>query len=115
MPVAELVALLGDSIVGQVRRDSRGRLSFAYAPEWADAEGAYRLTEVGTYEWDKLARELKLRPRYVRSSIARITGAATELTMDVLRRERRLGLSHPILETLAHLIIERARRLGTMA
>jgi serine/threonine-protein kinase HipA len=44
MPTSELATLLGDSMVGLVRRDSRGRLTFAYDPDWADAEGAYPIS-----------------------------------------------------------------------
>jgi len=40
----ELVALLDDRVIGRVRRDARGRMSFAYEPSWREAEGAYPLS-----------------------------------------------------------------------
>ena len=44
MAASELITLLADSTVGVVRRDTRGRLTFAYEPSWADAEGAYPIS-----------------------------------------------------------------------
>jgi serine/threonine-protein kinase HipA len=41
--VSELIALLDGREVGRVRQQ-RGRLSFAYAPSWRDARGAYPLS-----------------------------------------------------------------------
>jgi serine/threonine-protein kinase HipA len=72
--------------------------------------GKYRLTEIGAYQWDKLARELKLAPEQVRASVVRLTHAVTDAAADVLRRERRRGLSHPILDRLAKAVVERAKR-----
>ena len=37
----ELVALLGGREVGRVQQDAHGRLTFVYAQDWRDAEGAY--------------------------------------------------------------------------
>jgi serine/threonine-protein kinase HipA len=67
MAASELVVLLADSTVGVVRRDSRARLTFAYEPSWADAEGAYPISlsmplaarehghrEIDTYLWGLL-------------------------------------------------------------
>lgn len=77
--------------------------------------GQYRINEIGTYQWDKLASELRLAPEHVRSAIVRITQTVTDVAGDVLRRERRQGLSHPILEKLTQSLIERARRLRAAA
>jgi serine/threonine-protein kinase HipA len=74
--------------------------------------GKYRLSEIGPYEWDKLARELKLAPEYIRSAVLRMTEAVTDLAGEVMRRECRSGLSHPILEKLSRSIVDRARRLA---
>jgi serine/threonine-protein kinase HipA len=41
---AQLVALLDGQEVGRVTRDARGRLSFVYAEDWRQAEGAYPLS-----------------------------------------------------------------------
>jgi serine/threonine-protein kinase HipA len=41
---AELVTLLGDRVVGHLRRDGRGRLTFAYSAEWRSSPGAYPLS-----------------------------------------------------------------------
>lgn len=41
---AELVALLAGEEIGRVRRDTRGRLTFAYADGWRDAPDAYPLS-----------------------------------------------------------------------
>ena len=41
---AELVTLLGDRVVGRLRRDRHGRLTFAYADEWRSSPGAYPLS-----------------------------------------------------------------------
>lgn len=77
--------------------------------------GKYRLTEIGSYEWDKLARQLRLDSEHVRSSIRRMTQAVLDLTDDVLDRERHRGLAHPILERLTRALIERARQLRAAA
>jgi serine/threonine-protein kinase HipA len=44
MKTNELVALLGDSPVGRVRRNAHGRLAFAYDPAWTRAAGAYPIS-----------------------------------------------------------------------
>jgi serine/threonine-protein kinase HipA len=40
----ELIALLGGREVGRVRRDKRGKLTFAYDQGWRETEGAYPLS-----------------------------------------------------------------------
>jgi len=42
--MSELVALLDDQVIGRLRRDRRGRLSFVYAEAWRSAAGAYPLS-----------------------------------------------------------------------
>jgi serine/threonine-protein kinase HipA len=41
---AQLVALLNGIEVGRVARDGRGRLTFVYAEDWRQAQGAYPLS-----------------------------------------------------------------------
>jgi serine/threonine-protein kinase HipA len=41
---SELCALLAGKEVGRVRRDARGRLTFAYDADWRHAPGAYPLS-----------------------------------------------------------------------
>lgn len=40
----ELITLLGGQIVGRIRMQTRGRLSFAYEPSWREADDAYPLS-----------------------------------------------------------------------
>ncbi|HWL88354.1 MAG TPA: type II toxin-antitoxin system HipA family toxin [Polyangiaceae bacterium] len=40
----ELLALLGDRLVGHLRKDRHGKMSFTYADEWRDAPNAYPLS-----------------------------------------------------------------------
>ena len=40
----DLVVLLSDRVIGHVRQDERGKLSFRYHPEWRDTPGAYPLS-----------------------------------------------------------------------
>lgn len=40
----DLFVLLSDRVIGHVRQDERGRLSFRYRPEWRDTPGAYPLS-----------------------------------------------------------------------
>jgi hypothetical protein len=56
--------------------------------------------------------ELRLAPEHIRSAVLRMTEAVTDLAGEVVRRERRSGLSHPILEKLSRSIVDRARRLA---
>jgi serine/threonine-protein kinase HipA len=41
---AQLVALLNGIEIGRVARDGRGRLTFVYAEDWRQAQGAYPLS-----------------------------------------------------------------------
>jgi serine/threonine-protein kinase HipA len=74
--------------------------------------GKYRLTEIGAYQWGKLARDLKLEPDRIRSSVVRMSRTLPDLAGDLLRRERQRGLSHPILTKLAKALVERARQVA---
>jgi serine/threonine-protein kinase HipA len=74
--------------------------------------GKYRLTEIGAYQWDKLARELNLEADQVRASVIRMSRTLPDLMDDLLRRERQRGLSHPILSKRAKALIERARQVA---
>jgi len=74
--------------------------------------GKYRLYEIGAYQWEKLARELKLPADRVQASVTRMTSAMADLASDVLRQERQRGLSHPILAKLAKALVERARQVA---
>lgn len=40
----ELVTLLDDKMVGRVRQEAGGRLTFTYADSWRDAPDAYPLS-----------------------------------------------------------------------
>jgi serine/threonine-protein kinase HipA len=42
--MTELLTLLGDDVVGRVRRDRSGRVSFIYEDAWRSADGAYPLS-----------------------------------------------------------------------
>jgi serine/threonine-protein kinase HipA len=41
---AELIALIGDRIIGRIRRLPQGRLAFTYEEDWRDADDAYPLS-----------------------------------------------------------------------
>jgi serine/threonine-protein kinase HipA len=74
--------------------------------------GKYRLMEIGAYQWDKLARELKLAPDQVRASIVRMSHTMPDLVADLRRQEGRRGLSHSVLESLSRALLERARQIA---
>ena len=74
--------------------------------------GKYRLGEIGAYQWEKLGRELKLSEDRIRASLSRMTRAVVDVVPEVLRREQRQGLSHPILARLAKVLVERAKRVA---
>jgi serine/threonine-protein kinase HipA len=76
--------------------------------------GKYRLHEIGAYQWEKLARELKFPKDQVHASVARLSRAMATVVPDVLRRERQRGLVHPVLAKLAKSLVERARAVAVV-
>jgi serine/threonine-protein kinase HipA len=72
--------------------------------------GKYRLVEIGAYQWNKLARDLKFAPERMHESLVRMSKTVIDIAEDVRRREQRRGLSHPILGRLTKALIARARR-----
>jgi serine/threonine-protein kinase HipA len=74
--------------------------------------GKYRLHEIGVHQWVKLARELKYSEDRMRASLTRLARSMIEVVPEVLRREQRRGLSHPIVAKLAKLLTLRAKTVA---
>jgi serine/threonine-protein kinase HipA len=74
--------------------------------------GKYRLHEIGTHQWHKLAHELRFPVDMVQASLARMTLSMADHVSDVLKRERLRGLSHPIVSKLAKSLVDRARQVA---
>lgn len=71
--------------------------------------GKYRVHEIGSHAWSKLADELRIDKEAL---FGRLRGMSTELpdrTSDVLRKAKSSGLKHRVLDELADKIQERAR------
>jgi serine/threonine-protein kinase HipA len=74
--------------------------------------GKYRLYEISAHQWEKLAHELRFPADRIRTSLDQMTRSAADHVADVLRQERRHGLSHPILPKLAKALVARARQVA---
>lgn len=71
--------------------------------------GTYRLHDIGTHAWQKLATDIGRDPDEARVAIASMCEALPDLCADVQTRTKRDGLSHRGLRLLAEKIQERAR------
>jgi hypothetical protein len=67
---------------------------------------------VSRKHWEKLARELLLRPDALLDRIRGMMDAIPDVVSDVRVHCQREGLSHPLIETLAAETTARARECG---
>lgn len=71
--------------------------------------GTYRLTEIGRYQWTKLAKALGQDPDSIRDKIVAMCLALPDLASDVSKECANEGLSHDVLTLLTREIQRRAR------
>jgi serine/threonine-protein kinase HipA len=74
--------------------------------------GKYRVNEIRTPEWLRLAAELGIEADRVRASLARILGAMPDAVDTVRKAVRRDGIRHTVVKKLADTITRRARALA---
>jgi hypothetical protein len=73
--------------------------------------GKYRVRDIGSHQWSKSLRELRVDVDAVLFRIRTMTEALPDLATDELRRCRRAGLVHPVLGRLVQELRKRAASL----
>jgi serine/threonine-protein kinase HipA len=71
--------------------------------------GEYQLSRIGSRQWQKLARELRLDGDAVIDELRRMAATLPDAVSAVVAQARRDGLAHAILDRLSAQLIERVK------